>query len=537
MNTFKRTDLFSAKTLIFQPYVPATTRANTSRPITDVHAVQLTSNSVNPKEESNAVEYSNKIRVCIEETNKKCWDTQLNIKIKAKHNLYIELTDDKEQSFLFTMECTESSFLSIKKEQALTVEFHQFPNMIIDLLELTQKPSGKFYCLIQPGHSEIVLNLNEHNGFNIATHLFLHFKAADDEVMRENFSKKYQVLRTEYEELKKKLTITEQEAHHFNEKLNNELKKQSNEHSKLIDMIKLENQKQVESIKEQMKDELNALNEKHNKEKQAILKELTELQYNYTNLQQAKDKSAETNIKLQITEQELRNKVQTMQLTIEVQENELLKYKGIDNTKLIQELKTKYENTLAQLQEKELLVEKTNELYQAREAQMVQMEETIAILKRNSGKMEDKLILSVNEINKGNGIISQLQDKLKAVKQKLKTQDSAIAQYKKAAEDNGKLIEDYKYKEQELNNKQQKIEELNKKLEESQELLASNAQSRFFILSIGIQWLTKSLNEAQKTSLVPRATLPQAMPMSTNIRNFTPSYTTIDQVLLSPNIV
>ena len=56
-----------------------------------------------------------------------------------------------------------------------------------------------------------------------------------------------------------------------------------------------------------------------------------------------------------------------------------------------------------------------------------------------------------------------------------------------------------------------------------------------FIRLVVIQWLNKSLNEVQKSSLVPRTVLAQPMPIPSApkpVGAFNPTYGTIDQVYL-----
>eukprot|EP00826_Nyctotherus_ovalis_P027053 TRINITY_DN2109_c0_g3_i2.p1 TRINITY_DN2109_c0_g3~~TRINITY_DN2109_c0_g3_i2.p1 ORF type:complete len:523 (+),score=141.37 TRINITY_DN2109_c0_g3_i2:85-1569(+) len=484
MNNLTRADLLSSKPLpTYQPFIPSTSRVTTEMALSQSACLALA------KEES--LEYSSKIWVWIHADTKDDWRTQLNIRIqlRAPQSLYIELTDDSEPSFLFIMECTESAFASIKNEQDLRVEFKQFPNTLIDLLESTQRAAEKFACVIQVGQrSEIVLNIVETNRFKMLTHLSLLFRAGDDEMLRECFAKKYQGVKGEYEEALKKLATVEEELRgqiNINERLKSDLSVQISEHAKAIDAMKLEHQEQLNELKEQMNVELNAAQAKNYSEKQELANQVAELKADCTNLQQAKEKLAETNKNLEASKRELLNKIQAMQHAMEMQEKELQNFKEArvldeNQEKELMELKTKYENAYKQVQDKDLLVEKTNGLYEKCKVQVLQMEEMVAVLKRNGAKMEDKLILSVGEINKGNEIIRKLEGKLKAAKQKMQMQEEIISQYKKAENDSKKLMEEYtisvmelkrdnEHKSEELTSKQQIIEELKKRLEDSKE--------------------------------------------------------------------
>ena len=99
--------------------------------------------------------------------------------------------------------------------------------------------------------------------------------------------------------------------------------------------------------------------------------------------------------------------------------------------------------------------------------------------------MEDKLIQSAQEINKGNEIIKQLQTDLKTIKQKAKTkenlsiqQEQLIVQDKKTIEECMRQLEATKRetsnKVEELKLEKNKVNDLKGKLEVSQKMLESN---------------------------------------------------------------
>lgn len=98
----------------------------------------------NAKEErcSGVIAYENQVWVRIKSPDREEWRSVITIKIElrsagahSEQALIVELTDEKDPLFLFTLECGESQFYNLKAEQNLLVDFQQFPGKFIELLE------------------------------------------------------------------------------------------------------------------------------------------------------------------------------------------------------------------------------------------------------------------------------------------------------------------------------------------------------------------------------------------------------------------
>eukprot|EP01022_Parablepharisma_sp_SALTPOND_P015114 TRINITY_DN2110_c0_g1_i2.p3 TRINITY_DN2110_c0_g1~~TRINITY_DN2110_c0_g1_i2.p3 ORF type:complete len:568 (+),score=112.13 TRINITY_DN2110_c0_g1_i2:387-2090(+) len=529
--------LDSPKQNPLNPTVPASTRKPllfepTNLTSTSIMGLRAATLKDPTKSVAPAFIYENQVKVRIKAPDREEWQTMLSIKIEMKtiggHNeqmLNFELTDENDPFFLFTMECGESDFITLKNEQNLIFDFQLFPNKFIELLELcpvvkktnalTEDPAERFSCVLFMGYSETAtFNIVEINHFKQLTHLSLRFKSGDDESTKKYLAARLQEFKAENTELKTKLENTEDSLNlqmNANEKLKADLRTEREENAKLADAIRLDAQRQFNDLKEQMLAEIERCNAKHNAEK-SKLKDALEAQVMELNekLNQALETNSDLSAKilnLEASERELLAKTQKQEHEIQLQMNELTLLRGtnknLDTTKFSQEkslveLRVRCETMQKQLEDKEQLVKNTTGLYEASKEQCSQLEETIAILKSNAGKMEEKLIMSAQEINKGNEIIKQLQGDLKAAKQKNKLkegvctqQEQLIEQNKRTMEEMTRALNDSKRevtnKEEEIKLLKSKIEELKTKLAESQKMLESNEQSMIIKQIIQLQ--------------------------------------------------
>ncbi len=519
------------------PPPPASAKAprTVHRPLMDLSTAQFSSNvgsfaPDNKDKPGSAPAFEDKVWVRVKSPDREDWKALLSIKIEVKpaggHSkelvISVELTDEKDPFFFFHMECTETDFLSLKSEQNLLVDFQQFPSMLVELLGHCQPAGGKmnvtsvddpagndrYGCLLFVGYAaEATFNFIETNQFKQLTHLSLRFRTGDDEVLKQYLAKTLKTYKAESESLAAKLESTEDALNmqvNANEKLKADLKIEHDENRKLEESLRLETQKQLNDLKEQMLSDMAAAGEKHSSEKErsraAYESQLADLNSKLEDLRSQNADLSDRRMKLEASERELTTKVERMEQTTKMQESELASLRGtnrgLDTTKYTQEkelieLKVRCETMERQLEDKDQLVKKTTGLYEANRAQSSQLEETIGILKANAAKMEEKLKQGAQEINKGNEIIKQLQAETKAQKQKCKLKEGVITQQEQLIEQNRKSVEeltrtindvkrDMGYKDEEVRLGKSKVEELGKKLEESQKLLASNDQSMVF---------------------------------------------------------
>jgi len=520
--------LESPKPLIQNPTAPQSTRKPLFEPtnLTSTSIAGIRGMSLKDPIKPNTISfiYENQVKVRIKAPDREEWQSILTLKIEMKaagsHSepqLIIELTDENDPFFLYTLECGESEFIALKNEQTLVFDFQQFPNKLVDMLEqcpvlrkaktLSEDQNDKYTCVLLLGFSEqSTFNIVEVTSFKQVTHFTLKFKRGDDESMKKYLAHELQEFKAENADLKAKLENSEESLSlqmSENDKLKQDLKIERDENAKLAESIKLDAQRQFNDLKEQLLTEIANCNSKSDAEKTKI-KENYEAQIKEINLKLSQTIANNTELssrilKLEASERELIAKTQKQEHEIELQLNELTLLRGtnksLDTTKFSQEkslveLKVRAETMQKQLEDKEQLVKNSTGLYEASKEQCAQLEETISILKSNAGKMEEKLVMSAQEINKGNEIIKQLQADLKAYKQKAKLKEGVCAQQEQLIDQNKRTIEEITRtlndskrevgnKEEEIKLLKSKIEELKTKLAESQKMLESNEQSIF----------------------------------------------------------
>jgi len=102
--------------------------------------------------------------------------------------MHIEITQDNDLFFLYTLEVSEDEFPELKNDQSLLVDFAGFPPKFVELLEACKKPAGattgKFIAVLDLLHSPM-FRIVEANQFKQLTHLALRFQVGTDATTKE----------------------------------------------------------------------------------------------------------------------------------------------------------------------------------------------------------------------------------------------------------------------------------------------------------------------------------------------------------------
>ena len=103
--------------------------------------------------------------------------------------LTVELTDPEDPYFVYQMDCSEQDYHILKNEQQIMVDFQQFPNQFVELLNFCQsadqsefQQQNAFVCVFEVGLSgEAIFKIVQQNQFKASDHLKLIFKKGNDE--------------------------------------------------------------------------------------------------------------------------------------------------------------------------------------------------------------------------------------------------------------------------------------------------------------------------------------------------------------------
>ena len=438
--------------------------------------------------------------------------------------LVIEVTDDTDPFFLYALECGESEFHTIKKEQAILVDFLTFPHKLIELLQMCTKKledSPKFICNLDKGNGfEGSLNICENNLFRQITHLSLRLRSGSDEIVKKHLAGKLKEYKAHCEALEVKLSSSEESLMLKNAEYNDTVRQfevLSNEFERKVEETRLGWQEKLNTMKQQMMESQQKSTQYLEQEKRSLgdklERQLEETCHKLDSVQaQLSEVSAEKFL-AESRERELSLKFGQLQHELELNSNELQHLRKtnkasesnkFEQEKTITEYRLKIQNLERQIQDKEEINQKLTVLLQTNSEFKGHQDDTMALLKATISKLEDKLQQSAAEINKGNSIIQKLQSDLKSGKQKLKLKNTVVLQQENVISQKTEMCDgldkqiyqlrrEMDKKDEQMKGLERLVVDLKGKLEENHKALDSNVQT--------IQYLNNRINEVEKVRI------------------------------------
>lgn len=173
--------------------------------------------------------------------------------------LTLELTDpDQNAYFLYTLDCSESDFHVLRSEQQFLFDFQMFPSYIMQHLEScmasSESVSKRFVCSLQVGISnEAVFSLVEQNQYQTLAHLSLKLKQGNDETVKRHLASKLKESKEAIMNLKRSLDAlddTYAKSVSTNEQIMTEFNQLREENRRIVDQLKIEEQKRLNEMKE-----------------------------------------------------------------------------------------------------------------------------------------------------------------------------------------------------------------------------------------------------------------------------------------------
>eukprot|EP00743_Colponemidia_sp_Colp-15_P007698 GILK01008333.1.p1 GENE.GILK01008333.1~~GILK01008333.1.p1 ORF type:complete len:585 (-),score=127.95 GILK01008333.1:154-1821(-) len=461
--------------------------------------------------------------------DREVWLSRLSVKINVgthgphQHQvLHLELTDEADPFFLYTMEIGEAEYHELKTEQSLLVDFQTFPSRIIELLEHTISGNGdenaKFICSLKssPQTNEAKLFIVETNNFKHLVHLTLRFRAGNDDALKKFLAEKLKQFKASALDYSERLQRTETDLSSQaveTERLRSELRRLNEDHERGLAQAQLERSQALSGKQEEYLAKQAASQRTFDEEKQRLEKRMDsvvrELQTRIDNLEASNKQLTETKFQLESTERELRSRISIQANEVQASNAELnqlridfrsTQSKLFEKESSLSECTTRIAALEQQVINKDELLKHNATLLDTAKAQKINLEESLELYKKNLAKAEEKITVSVQEINKANQIIPQLQAELKSVRSKVKVKSTVVKQQEQVINEKQSTIDlqsrditDLKRtietKEAEIISTNGLIQTLKSKLEESQNLIQSNSQT--------ISWLNSQLNKAQ----------------------------------------
>ena len=479
---------------------------------------------VSNKEKRNEIELNMLIKKSESNSSFEIMKISLIKLFEKQSRLIIQVTNPNDPLFLYSLELSELEYQQLKNEQSLLVDFQNFPDFIVQMIDCCKKDNNdKFTCVFNTGgqgennfgsNNLGILSVEEKTQYRKLSHIVLKLKAANDTTLKKylsdlskEYKDKYESLFQNYNDLNQKFDMFQKDYAILKEYM----LKMENQHKAYTDNLINEKNKEINSIKEnnfkETKRQLESMESEKNKIISDLENKISQLQGTLNDTTKNKTQLEEHKLKLEINQKDLEGKfaisskelsVYKSQITTLRQENSDLNQKCLNSEKLLTEANFKNESLSQQLEEKNKSFENLKQLVDSLNTQRDSNEDTIKSLKASNNKLESKLQLSIKEINKANDIIQRLQNeiknqksKVKSTKNELSTQEQLINQKQMLLDEQSKTIKEIKReneeKDQEIMGLKNQINNYTNKLNENEKLIEENKQM--------ILYLNKNINE------------------------------------------
>lgn len=420
------------------------------------------------------------IQVRIKSDKHDDWIKELKIQVLTVNGIInICISDNDDPCFLYKVGISESDFHSIKQAQNFLIDFQQFPNKILEMLELCKendlsqqnnnnisimKGTSSFHCILEEKqNSEALLLIQEISQFKCSDYLRLILKTPNDSLLKRHISslcleykKKYETSSEESYQLKKGLEILESKYNTVSEENKNliikkeiELKNNELTNEKIIIEKESRHREEVNRLTSEYNNKLSELMNNHKIYVNKLDDKINELSVQNNSLKEVcsnfqteikdltviKEKIIKENSKLIIDIDELRT------------ENKELCGIRYQNDKQITELSFRLNSILENTGEKDQNNKTLHNLVDT-------LHNTISELESKNKSLKEKLELSCSEIDKANKIIEQKNLKINKQKQTLEQRQNSLRnQNTTITQLNSQVLEEKKKYDQILNEK------------------------------------------------------------------------------------
>ena len=439
--------------------------------------------------------------------------------------IQIQITNPQDPLILYLLDITDIEFHQLKEDQCLLIDFQNFSTFFAQMMDNCQNDKNYVCILHKRNLNEALLIFQERTQYKELNHLILNLVQANDNLLKKflgNLSMQYKNKYISTNEQLEKMNGEYEKVVKINEELNDLLNKEKNEKQLEMDDIYNKKNQEINQIKQESfnetKKKLTELESNKNSKIQELENKINQLNNTIQNLNQ-KLKSVEDNkLTLEMNHKGLEEKhaISNSELNVYKEnvnvlrdENSKLSQKCFNQEKVITELTCKNETLTKQNEEKDKNIINLNQLVDTLTKQRESYDDTIKSLKATNTKLEDKLQISIGEINKGNEIIDKLQTEIKNQKSKLKSTKSALAsqeqltnQKQAVVDEQQRTLNDYKRenetKDREISSLKNQLNSYSMKLNDNEKIIQDNKQM--------IMYLNKNLNEVNANPFKSRLT-------------------------------
>ena len=192
----------------------------------------------------------------------------------------IQITNPKDHLFLFVLELSEIEYQNLKTEQNLLVDFQNFPNFLMEMIDICRNNENFCGILEIKNSNDAKFIIQEKTNYMKLNHFTLKFQKANDNILKnymnnllKEFIEKYEITLNELNDvslkndsLLKENTILNDQIQKLEIDNKNSIDNLFNEKNKEINLIKEENLKenktQLEVIETEKNKKISELEEK-----------------------------------------------------------------------------------------------------------------------------------------------------------------------------------------------------------------------------------------------------------------------------------
>ena len=470
--------------------------------------------------------------------------SELTIRVLAGHRvsdnqkdalLHIEVTDEADPFFLFTLDVTEDEFHGLKHDQSLLVDFASFPPKFIELLEQcsvahaaaeearghgeTTAPPRFVAVLAQTpgtGGARWQLQIIETNLFKHLTHLSLHFQPGNDSSIQRYLAARLNQVKAQRDTLRREQRATRAElaaASGDAERLRAEGEAARARQGQALSELRAEHDRALATHKEDAAYGLADAQARAAKESrlrhERDAQRLAQVEAAHAAARQENKRLVERVHALENRGRELGARVEADEGRLSAGARELaalragnaeLDARRFELEKALNQGELRAAALEQQAADRDELDANRGALLDAANARVAQQHESLALYKRSCEQLQRKLEQSADEINKGNAIIARLQGEHRAQRAKIKTKGQVVRQQERALQDRenaGKELErqvaalegQLQTQTERAGGLEQQLEGARRKLKESSAMLQSNQNV--------IAYLNKEINSLQ----------------------------------------
>jgi len=391
---------------------------------------------------------------------------QSNVGQSMSRSVCVTLTDPQEYFFYYSVTLTEEDFTNLKQLQGLLVDFSNFPNMLVQLLDKClsecQSSQPKFVLVLNMTKPQPCLEFTELNMFKHLVHLSLVVMKASDTQLKDYLVTSITKLNKDKEQTTAELQRQIENLHQQLESNSEQLHQRTTE----LESVKLELSSKASSLEKRLTRDVEGEKERANQQIQEIQwkydSEKREAETKQTKIvQQLENRIAslevqnrdlwEVRVGQESSLREARGQLSCRDeevarlrrdLTSLRQEKVMVETVGTDRDKQVHQLTSRLSRVELDLQEKEAQVSRMQEaekLVQENKDRLVaQLDEKVKLVE----KRETTIKKLSGEILKANEIIVKLQDGLRQEQGKVKLRGQIATEQEKLLGDRDRELEE-----------------------------------------------------------------------------------------------